>query len=123
MIPVLLPVAIVGYLVSIVLAVVVTMYRSKAARNAASITFVLTWLVHLAAVLQQGILSGRVPLSNLSEYLLVLGWTVMALHLYVWFRLRVDVAGAVLPPIAVICAFCAWLLASETITESSNRGG
>lgn len=122
MIPALLPVAVVGYLIGVVLSIGVSAYRSRSVRAAASGIFLLTWVVHLGAVLQQGIHSGRVPLTNLSEYLLVFGWTVMTLHLYVWFRLRVDIAGVVLPPIAMISAFVAWLSAGGTASSTPARG-
>jgi ABC-type uncharacterized transport system permease subunit len=117
MTPVLLLIAVVGYIVGIVLAVIATVYRSGNARRGASFAFALTWVAHLGGVLQYAVLSGRVPLSNLPEYLLVLGWTVMSFHLYVWFRLRVDVTGLVLPPIGAICTFVSIQLLSSEIGE------
>ena len=99
--------AIVGYLFSIFLAGLGIRPGSVAARPAASVLIVLTWAAHLAAVVRQGVATSGLPLSNMAEYLLVLGWAVMTLHLYIWFRLRVHVAGLVLPPIAALAAFAA----------------
>ena len=42
-----MPIALVGYIVSIVLVAISTVYRSASARRAASVLFVLTWPQHL----------------------------------------------------------------------------
>ena len=89
--------AVVGYLIGIFLAGVVMRSGSGWARTAASVVTGLTWLGHTAAVVGQAVATASLPLSNMTEYLLVLGWAVMTLHLYIWFRLRVHVAGLVLP--------------------------
>jgi ABC-type uncharacterized transport system permease subunit len=97
--------ALIGYIVSVVLAVLSTVYRSETARRGASILFPLTWLAHSAAVVRQGMAGGGIPLANVSQYLLVFGWALLTLHLYVWFRAKVYVAGLVLPPLAAVAAF------------------
>ena len=79
---ILLPVTVVGYIVGIVLAIVRTVYRSNTARRLASVVFALTWLFHTASVIREGVVEGRLPLANMAEYLLVLGWIVLTLHLY-----------------------------------------
>jgi len=106
----LLGIALAGYALGIVLAVAGTTYGTAPARRAASVCFVFTWLLHFGAVVQQGALAGRLPLTNMAEYLLVLGWAVLTLHLYVWFGLRVHVAALVLPPVAALSSFAAWRL-------------
>jgi ABC-type uncharacterized transport system permease subunit len=102
-----LSIALVGYVVGIVLATVATVYQSTSARRAASALFAFTWAAHLAAVVREAVVMGGIPLSNVSQYLLVFGWIVLTLHLYVWFRAKVYVAGLVLPPLAAIAAFAA----------------
>jgi ABC-type uncharacterized transport system permease subunit len=103
-----LPIALIGYIVSITLATVSTVYDLASARRAASVTIVLTWAAHLVAVVEQGRLSGGIPLGNMAQYLLVFGWIVLTLHLLLWFRFRVYVAGLVLRPLAALAAFGAW---------------
>jgi ABC-type uncharacterized transport system permease subunit len=111
--PVFLPIALIAYIVSIFLAGLATVYRSDAARGGASAVFVVAWLAHGGAVIQRGIATGGLPLNNVGEYLLVLGWVVMTLHLAVWFAGRVYAAGLVLAPIAAVASFAALpLLAS-----------
>jgi ABC-type uncharacterized transport system permease subunit len=105
-----MPIALVGYIVSIVLVTISTVYRSTSARRAASVLFVLTWVAHLAAVVREAIAMGGVPLSNLAQYLLVFSWAVLTVHLYLWFHLKVYVAGLVLPPLAAIAAFASMQL-------------
>jgi len=115
--------AIVGYTLGIVMAALATFYRSTLARRTASVAFVLTWLAHFAAVVLGGIEAGGMPLTSLGEYLLVLGWIVMTLHLYVWFRLRVYVAGLVLPPISALAAIGAMqLLSADSVRGTAGRG-
>ena len=115
--------AVVGYLVSIFLAGLGLRSASPSALTAASVIIGLTWLAHLGAVVQQAVAISGLPLSNMAEYLLVLGWAVMTLHLYVWFRLRVHVAGLVLPPIAGLAAFAALqLLQTPRLEETSPMG-
>lgn len=115
--------AIVGYLFSIFLAGLGIRPGSAAARPAASVLIVLTWGAHFAAVVQQGVATSGLPLSNMAEYLLVLGWAVMTLHLYIWFRLRVHVAGLVLPPIAAMAAFAAMQLLHAPHHEPTTPTG
>ena len=116
--------AVVGYLLGTLLAGIVVIYRSALARRVASIVFASTWLLHLAAVVTLGVQEGRFPLLNLGEFLMVLGWTVLTLHLWVWFRLRVDVAGLVLPPIAGLATVVAVpLLGGSPSVAPVPRGG
>lgn len=60
------------------------------------------WAFHLVAILQRGAIAGGVPLRNEAEFLLVLGWVVLSLHLIVWLRWRIGIAGLVLPPLAAL---------------------
>lgn len=103
----LLSIAVFGYTLAIVLASVVTVYRSDAARRVASLLFGATWLVHSGALVSVIVYAGHVPPTNLAEFLLVLGWVVLTLHLYVWFRLRIDAAGLVLLLICALATFAA----------------
>ena len=98
----LLLVAIVGYTLGIAFTTAVTVYRSAAARNIASVLYAATWIAHLAAIFAHAVEAGRFGPSNLAEFLLVLGWIVLSLHLFVWFRLGVHAAGLVLPPFAAL---------------------
>jgi ABC-type uncharacterized transport system permease subunit len=120
----LLAIAVVGYILGTSLAGLVVVYRSALARRGASLLFVLTSLVHLSAIVALGVTERRVPLLNLGEFLLMLGWAVLTLHLWVWFRLRVDVAGLVLPPIAGLASVVALPLlgASPPVAATTPRG-
>jgi ABC-type uncharacterized transport system permease subunit len=56
----------------------------------------------------------------MAEFLLVLGWVVLTLHLYLWFRQKVEVAGVVLPPLAGIMAFVAMQLMRGATTNPTT---
>lgn len=115
-----LTIALVGYIVSIVLAAIATLYHSSSSQRGASVLFVLTWVVQLAAVVQEGIATGGVPLSNLAQYLLVFSWIVLSIHLWVWFKLKIYVAGLVLAPLAAAAAFASLQLHSEAVHRSAS---
>jgi ABC-type uncharacterized transport system permease subunit len=113
--------ALIGYILAIVLAVLNTVYRSTTARRAASLLFVATWMAHSAAVIRQGVATGGIPLSNMAEYLLVFGWALLTLHMYLWFGAKVHVAGLVLPPLAALAAFFALQLHPVTVAHPASR--
>lgn len=100
----LLSIALICYTACIALAVIGVVYRSETARRCASIMFPITWLAHLAAVLAEGIGAGRFPLASLAEFLLLLGFAVLTIHLYLWYRLRIYISALLLPPLAAIAA-------------------
>jgi ABC-type uncharacterized transport system permease subunit len=116
-----LPIALVGYITGVILAVIAIVYRSAKARHAASAAFVITWLAHLTAVIGAGFAAGRIPLGNLPEYLLVVSWAVLSLHLYIWFRFRVYIAALLLPPMAAIAALASLSFLSGEIAQSTTR--
>ncbi len=118
-----LPTALVGYITGIILAVIAIVYRSSRARHAASAFFALTWLAQLIAVIGAGFSAGRIPLGNLAEYLLVLSWAVLSLHLYIWFRFKVYIAALVLPPMAAIAALVSLPLFSGEVARTTARHG
>lgn len=117
------PIALVGYAVGIVSALVGTVYRSTSAHRVAVSVFAATWIVHLAAVVQRGMAVGRIPLGNQAEYLLVLGWIVLSLYLLLFLRWRVLVAGVLLPPIAAICTLFALHLMSLSLPVADAERG
>jgi ABC-type uncharacterized transport system permease subunit len=119
-----LPIALVAYIVGVFLAALATGYQSDTARGGASALFVVAWLAHGAAVIQRGVSTQTFPLTNLGEYLLMLGWVIMTLHLALWFAGKVYAAGLVLPPLAGLACFAAMpLLASSAPHEPSLGGG
>ncbi len=71
--------------------------------------FAAGWALHLGAVVGKGVSAGRLPLANLPEYLLVLGWVVLGLHLLVWFRSRIAASALVLAPLAFLMGLAALL--------------
>ncbi|HXV76426.1 MAG TPA: cytochrome c biogenesis protein CcsA [Candidatus Polarisedimenticolaceae bacterium] len=117
----LLPVTVIGYIVAVVTVTIRTIYRAAAARRLSSAMFVLTWVLHSATVVQLGLANGRLPLATGAEYLLVLGWVVLTLHLYVWFKLSMEVAGVVLPPLAGAMTFGAMQLIGVATPAAVTR--
>ena len=109
----LLPGALIVYIIGIFLAIIGTVYRSEGGRRASIVVYSAAWLLQLAAIVRQGMITARFPINNVAEYLLVLGWIVLTLYLIVWIRWRVHVAGLVLPPLAAMAGFLALQLLPE----------
>lgn len=120
---IMLPIALVAYIVGVFLASLATVYRFQFARGAASAVFVAAWAAHLAAIVSYARGMHRFPLSNGVEWLLVFGLAVMTLHLFLWFVWRIWVAGMVLPTVAAVAGFGGWALHSDLALESGTRRG
>ena len=120
---ILLPAALAGYVLGIVLAVVGTVQRSRLANGSASVVFALTWLLHAVVIVHIGLLAGRIPLTNGFEYLLVFGWAVLGLYLYIAVRHRVPVAGLVLPPLAALVTTAAMAVSHPVGKDAHGAGG
>ena len=119
MINIALSIALVASTVGIVSAAIAIIYESVIARRAASSVWPIAWVAMLAAIVAEGVEQGRFPLTNISEYLLVLAWAMLSLHVFAWYRQRVWVAGLVLPPISLIALVVAWNLLPVNVTEPS----
>ncbi len=123
MVQTLLPAALAGYVLGVVLAAVGTVQRSRLANRAASLVFALTWLLHGVAILRIGIEAGRIPLTNGFEYLVVFGWAVSGLYLYISFRHQVPVTGLVLPPLAAMAIVGALAVSHPIVKNADELGG
>jgi len=107
MIAVLLPIALIAYIVGLFLATLGIVYRQATLRVLANVVFVLGWAAHLGSVIKHGFDIGRFPLSGAAEYLLVLSLVVMTLHLALALVWHVHAAGIILPPLAALTGFAA----------------
>jgi ABC-type uncharacterized transport system permease subunit len=105
-----LPAALAAYVAGIWSGGMASLSRSEGSRRWAGLTTAAAWVLHAGAIVRAGLVAERLPLGNVAEYLLVFGWLVITLHLFVWFRLKVYGAGLVLPPLAAFAAFAAWAL-------------
>ena len=98
----LFPLALVGYTAGIVLSILGTVKRSSAARTGSAVCFLLACVLQLAAMVLYSSRVGRFPLSNAWEFLLTLGWMVLALHVLMLFRWKIHATGLMLPPLAFL---------------------
>jgi ABC-type uncharacterized transport system permease subunit len=89
-------------------------HRSAVSRSGAYV-LVAAWLAELVTLIARGVTAEAFPLRSGPEYLLVLGWFVLTLHLDLWFRLHIRAAALVLPPVSGLMVFAAYLfLAGES---------
>ena len=123
MVHVMLPAALAGYVLGIVLAAVGTVQRSRAVNQAASAVFFVTWVLHAITILVIGIEADRIPLTNRFEYLVVFGWAVSGLNLYILFRHRFPVTGLVLPPLAALALAAAMAVSQQAAEDNDIPGG
>jgi ABC-type transport system involved in cytochrome c biogenesis permease subunit len=104
-----LALALAAYAVGIGLSAAATTPRRERFQRVSGWVLGAGWLFHLAAIVLRGLALGRLPLANLPEYLLVLGWVVLGLHLLVWFRSAVAAGALVLAPLAFVLGLVALL--------------
>ena len=112
---ILLPLALIAYFNGIFLAFTAAARRSVPAQRGAEFSCVVGWILHLAAIVYQGVRVGYFPLTNAGDYLLVLSWIVMSLYLLVDLRLRITQAGLILPPLGAVMAFAALVLPARHV--------
>lgn len=107
------PATLVAYFVGVFLAVVATYRESARARVASSVALLFAWVLHLATIVHQAKTVGSLPLGNAGEFLLVLGWAVLTLHLLITRRWKVSATGLVLPPLAGLMTVPALFLSAR----------
>jgi len=86
-------------------------HRTSASAAGAGAMLV-AWLLELAGVVVSGVAMGAFPLRNGPEYMLMLGFLVLTLHLALWFRSRVRAAALVLPPVSTLMLLVGFVLQS-----------
>ena len=75
----------------------------------------------LATLIVLGVTAAAFPLRTGPEYLLVLGWFVLTLHLVLWFRSNVRAAALVLPPVSGLMVLSAFLFSAGTSQDDALR--
>jgi len=84
----------------IVLTILATVNRTSAARVGAGIALVLAAVLELCALVARFLRTGNLPIENLADFLIVLGWLVLVAYLVVHFRFRMHALGLILAPVA-----------------------
>jgi ABC-type uncharacterized transport system permease subunit len=82
---------------------------------------VAAWLSELVALIVLGVTAAAFPLRTGPEYLLVLGWFVLTLHLVLWFRSQVHAASLVLPQVAALMVVSAFLFSAGETPDQGLR--
>jgi len=95
--------------------------RREVAARAGAAALAMAWALEFVALTVRGVTDASVPLRNGAEYMLVLGWFVLTLHLFLWFRSGIRALALVLPPIAAVMVAAAHLLPSDA--RSGNGPG
>jgi ABC-type uncharacterized transport system permease subunit len=96
--------------------------RQRASVSAAgAYAMVAAWLLELTGVAVVGWTSGAFPLRNGPEYMLMLGFLVLTLHLGLWFRSRVRAAALVLPPVSTLMLLVGFVLQTGEIQNYGVR--
>jgi ABC-type uncharacterized transport system permease subunit len=103
----LFPLALVAYTAGIVLSILGTIKRSRAARTGSLVADLVAWCLHLAALATYSLRAGHLPLANLWEFLLTLAWLVAGLHLLASIRWKIHATGLILPPLAFVMTVAA----------------
>src|SRR5262245_46239331 len=73
---------------------------------------VAAWLAELVSLIVLGATAAAFPLRTGPEYLLVLGWFVLSVHLVLWFRSQVHAASLVLPQVSALMVVSAFVFSA-----------
>jgi ABC-type uncharacterized transport system permease subunit len=95
-------------------------HRTLVSRFGAGV-LVAAWLGELVTLIVLGGTAAAFPLRTGPEYLLVLGWFVLTLHLVLWLRSQVHAASLVLPPVAGLMVFSAYLFSAGETQDHALR--
>jgi ABC-type uncharacterized transport system permease subunit len=79
------------------------------------------WAGEFVTLVVLGVTAEAFPLRTGPEYLLVLGWFVLTLHLILWFRSDVRAAALVLPPVAALMVLSAFLFGAGASPANGLR--
>lgn len=102
----------------IVLTILATVNRSNAARIGSAIALWTAAVFQLGAIVLLARTTGRLPMGNLADFLMALGWLVLVGYLVVNARWKVPALGLVLPPMAFFLAVLSVILPQKhSVTE------
>jgi ABC-type uncharacterized transport system permease subunit len=118
---VLLTVALAFQLVGVALAAIGELRHKVSLSTFGAVALLLAWAVELVTIIAVGVTAGAFPVRTGPEYLLVLGWFVLTLHLILWFRMHVRAASLVLPPVAGLMVLSAFLFGVARTPEQPLR--
>lgn len=110
-----LPTAVICYFLGIFLSFVANRHRSRPMERWAAGFLVSAWVLQLAQILFEGVKAGQLPMRNSHEYLLILGWAVLSLHLYLYIFNRIQSAGVIFPPMAFVMTLAALLIPAPSV--------
>lgn len=121
---VLLAIALGIHVLGVVLSAAGELRRRPAASRAGASALAGAWGLELATIVAMGLTASAIPLRSGAQYLLVLGWFILSLHLVLWFRSGVRAAALVLPPIAAVMVLAAFVVPDrhEVATDLERRG-
>ena len=109
-------------MIGAVLAAVGEWRRREPLARAGASALAMAWALEFVALTVRGVTDANVPLRSGAEYLLVLGWFVLTLHLFLWFRSGIRALALVLPPIAAVMVAAAHLLPSSGLQSGHGPG-
>jgi len=98
-----------------VLAVTAELRRLEPLARSGAGALAAAWALQLAGLATVTVTDRTIPMRTGPEYLVVLGWFVLSLHLLLWFRSGIRALALVLPPIAALMVGAAHLIPTSGI--------
>ena len=117
----LLMVALALHVAGVALAAVGELRHRTLVSRSGALVLVAAWIGELTTLIVLGGTAAAFPLRTGPEYLLVLGWFVLTLHLVLWFRSHVRAASLVLPPVAGLLVLSAFLFSAGESQDNALR--
>jgi ABC-type uncharacterized transport system permease subunit len=118
---VLLLVALALHVAGVALAALGELRHRVGLSSSGAVVLLSAWAAELLTLIVLGVTAAAFPLRTGPEYLLVLGWFVLTLHLVLWFRLKIRAAALVLPPVAALMVLSAFVFSAGESPEHPLR--
>jgi ABC-type transport system involved in cytochrome c biogenesis permease subunit len=121
---VLIPGGLIAMFAGIFMAFVGMRHPGAGLRRAERVAFGVAWLLLTGGIVYLGVAAGAFPLRNLEEFLKVLGWGVLTLHLVVNVRYRMEASAWVLPPVSFLLIAAGVIIPAPefSLPETQQRG-
>ncbi len=117
----LIPGALIALFVGIFLSFIGLRHPSTKLRRSALALFLLAWAVGATGLVLLAVESSALPLRNLAEFLKVLGWGVLTLHLVVRFRYGVEALAWILPPVSFLLIAAGVILPAPAVSLPASQ--
>jgi ABC-type transport system involved in cytochrome c biogenesis permease subunit len=101
------------YLISILICLILLWYRHPTLERLGIVCTIIGFIILSVALILSAALQGRLPGSNIYEFLLLFAWGVSATYLFIIIKYKVQSSGVFILPLVIGVLGCATLFSSQ----------